>query len=124
MEFSQEAVPILRALRDDGAYAVARCHLPTSSAINWCSVFTGQPPEIHGYNLWNSQEPGIEPPHPAFGEAGAIPDLFSEGRRSLYAFAGLGTVSAKALFARAMHAAVAKRTPGPKRSQTQPPSSA
>ena len=37
---------------------------------------------------------------------------------------GFGTVSAKALLARAMNAAVAKRTPGPKRSQIQPPSSA
>ena len=38
--------------------------------------------------------------------------------------AGLGTVSAKALLAKAMNAAVAKRTPGPKRSQIQPPSNA
>ena len=38
--------------------------------------------------------------------------------------AGLGTVSAKALLARAMNAAVAKRMPGPKRSQIQPPSNA
>lgn len=37
---------------------------------------------------------------------------------------GLGTVSAKALLAKAMNAAVAKRTPGPKRSQIQPPSKA
>ncbi|MBR0056010.1 MAG: alkaline phosphatase [Kiritimatiellae bacterium] len=93
-----DAMPNLRALRDEGAYAVARCHRPTSSAINWRSVFTGQPPEIHGYNLWNSQEPGIEPPPSAFGETGAIPDLFSEVRRqrpdaylaSLYTWGGLG----------------------------------
>ncbi len=91
-------MPNLSRLRDEGVFAVARCHRPTASAINWKSVFSGLPPELHGYNLWNSKEPGIEPPACVFGPDGAMPDLFSEIRRqkpdartvSLYAWGGLG----------------------------------
>jgi predicted AlkP superfamily pyrophosphatase or phosphodiesterase len=93
-----DEMPNLSRLREEGVFAVARCHRPTASAINWKSVFSGLPPEIHGYNLWNSKAPGIEPPACAFGPDGAMPDLFSEIRRqrpeeraiSLYAWAGLG----------------------------------
>ena len=93
-----DEMPNLSRLRDEGVFAVGRCHRPTASAINWKSVFSGLPPELHGYNLWNSKEPGIEPPACVFGPDGAMPDLFSEIRRqkpdartvSLYAWGGLG----------------------------------
>lgn len=93
-----DEMPNLSRLRDEGVFAVARCHRPTASAINWKSVFSGLPPEIHGYNLWNSKAPGIEPPACALGPDGAMPDLFSEIRRqkpealtiSFYTWAGLG----------------------------------
>lgn len=93
-----DEMPNLTRLRDGGKFAVARCHRPTASAINWRSVFTGLPPEIHGFNLWNSTEPGIEPPRCAFGADGTMPDVFSEIRRqrpgartvSLFTWSGLG----------------------------------
>ncbi|MBR3086357.1 MAG: alkaline phosphatase [Kiritimatiellae bacterium] len=93
-----DEMPNLRALRDSGTYAVARCHRPTASAINWKSAFSGLPPEIHGYNLWNSTAPGIEPPDCALQPDGSLPDLVAEIRRqrpgaytaTLYTWAGLG----------------------------------
>lgn len=91
-------MPNLSALRDEGAFAVARCHRITASAINWKSVFSGLPPEIHGFAKWNSQKPDIEPPPAAATPYGASPDLFAEIRRqwpeartaSLYTWGGLG----------------------------------
>ena len=93
-----EEMPNLRALRDEGTCVVARCHRPTASAINWKSVFSGLPPEIHGYNKWNSTESSIEPPPSALASDGALPDLVAEIRRQrpdahtalLYSWGGLG----------------------------------
>lgn len=93
-----EEMPNLSALRDEGTSVVARCHRPTSSAINWKSVFSGLPPEIHGYNMWNSTESSIEPPDCVLGADGSLPDLVAEIRRqrpgsyiaTLYTWGGLG----------------------------------
>ena len=93
-----DVMPNLSRLRDEGAFAVARCHRPTASAINWKSVFSGLPPEIHGYSKWNSQNPDIEPAPSAFSGDGAMPDLFAEVRRqrpdawtaSFYTWGGVG----------------------------------
>lgn len=53
-------IPVLRGLMAEGSYTLhKRSVLPSSSAINWASIFTGQPTEIHGYTRWNSQRPDI-----------------------------------------------------------------
>ncbi|MBP5543987.1 MAG: alkaline phosphatase family protein [Kiritimatiellae bacterium] len=94
-------MPNLRALRDDGLYAVGRAHFPTLSAPNWTSVFSGLPIELHGTRD-NSGAPKVEPWRPAAGGAadGAalFADLFSELRRqepgaftvSAFAWKGIG----------------------------------
>ena len=61
-------MPNLRALRDDGLYAVGRAHFPTLSAPNWTSVFSGLPIELHGTRD-NSGAPKVEPWRPAAGGA-------------------------------------------------------
>ncbi len=76
-----DAMPNLKALRDEGLYAVGRCHRPTASAINWRSVFGGQPPEVHGFAKWNSAKSDIEPPPSALDADGRMPCIFSELRR-------------------------------------------
>ena len=93
-----DAMPNLKALRDEGVYTVGRCHRPTASAINWKSVFSGISPEIHGFTKWNSASPSIEPPAVAFDAEGRIPCIFSEIRRqtpdaytvSLFTWDGVG----------------------------------
>ena len=93
-----DEMPNLSRLRDEGVHTVARCHRPTASAINWKSVFSGFPPELHGYAKWNSQQPDIDPAPSAFGADGALPDIFAEVRRqrpddwtvSFYSWGGVG----------------------------------
>ena len=93
-----DAMPNLKAMRDDGLYTVGRCHRPTASAINWKSVFSGVSPEVHGFSKWNSAKPEIEPPSCAFDATGRMPCIFSEIRRqmpdaytaSVYTWDGVG----------------------------------
>lgn len=76
-------MPNLKALADDGLCTTARCHRITASAINWKSVFSGQPPEIHGFSKWNSKFPEIEPAPAALDSTGSMPCIFSEIRRQM-----------------------------------------
>ncbi len=76
-----DAMPNTKALRDSGLFTVARCHRITASAINWKSMFSGQPPEVHGFSKWNSSKPEIEPSAYALDAEGRMPCIFSEIRR-------------------------------------------
>ena len=69
-----ERMPNLSALRDGGLHATARCGFPTSSAINWASVFFGTTVELHGFRTWGSSKPDV----PAWGvpPGESPPDLF------------------------------------------------
>ncbi len=90
-----DEMPNLRALRDEGLYAVGRCGYPTLSAPNWTSVFSGLPIELHGTRD-NSGSPKVEPWRPTY--AREIPCVFSEVRRqepdaftvSAFAWKGIG----------------------------------
>ena len=73
-------MPNLSNLRRDGLYAVARNSYPTSSAINWATIFYGTVVEIHGYRNWNSAKPDVPPPAAAL-DGGRLPCIFSEIRR-------------------------------------------
>lgn len=53
-------MPTLSRLRDEGLYTVGRCSFPTSSGINWPSIFTGTIAELHGFRD-NSGKPEVEP---------------------------------------------------------------
>ena len=55
-------MPTVKSLMENGCYTLhKRSTMPSSSATNWATFFMGVPPEMHGYNAWNSREPAIEP---------------------------------------------------------------
>lgn len=52
-----------------------RSVLPSSSAVNWATMFMGASPEIHGYTEWGSQTPEI--PSAEVNHHGIFPTIFS-----------------------------------------------
>lgn len=69
-------VPSIRALMAEGCYTMKkRTVLPSSSAVNWASMFNGSAPEIHGYTTWNSRTPEI--PSAVTNEHGIFPTIYS-----------------------------------------------
>jgi predicted AlkP superfamily pyrophosphatase or phosphodiesterase len=53
-------MPTLRKLMAEGAYTLEnRSVLPSSSAVNWSSMFMGAGPELHGYTEWGSRTPEL-----------------------------------------------------------------
>ena len=58
-------MPNFNRLMKEGASTLNnRSILPSSSAPNWASMFTGVGPELHGYTTWGSKTPEIPPLHP------------------------------------------------------------
>ena len=69
-------MPNLKKLMADGSYTLKkRSVLPSSSAVNWASMFMGAGPEIHGYTQWNSRTPEI--PSRVVNKHGIFPTIFS-----------------------------------------------
>ena len=59
-----------------GCYTLKkRSVLPSSSAVNWASMFNGAGPEIHGYTEWGSRTPEI--PSMVTNEHGIFPTIYS-----------------------------------------------
>lgn len=53
-------MPMLRKLISEGASTMQnRSVLPSSSAVNWASMFMGACPELHGYTEWGSRTPEL-----------------------------------------------------------------
>lgn len=74
--FHAEDLPAIKSLMDEGCWTLKkRSVLPSSSAINWASMFMGVGTELHGYTEWNSETPEIEPI--AVNERGISPTIFS-----------------------------------------------
>ena len=58
-----------------GAYTLKkRSALPSSSAINWASMFMGAGPELHGYTEWGSKTPEL--PSRVLNKNGIFPTVF------------------------------------------------
>ncbi len=69
-------MPEVKALMDRGAWTLKkRSVLPSSSAINWASIFMGVGTEGHGYTQWGSQTPEI--PSIALSKNGIFPTIFT-----------------------------------------------
>lgn len=69
-------IPNIKSLMDAGCYTLEkRSVLPSSSAINWASMFNGAGTEIHGYTEWGSRTPEI--PSRVVNEHGIFPTIFS-----------------------------------------------
>ena len=69
-------MPNVKKLMADGAYTLKkRSVLPSSSAVNWASMFMGAGPEIHGYTTWNSKTPDL--PSRVLNSHGIFPTICS-----------------------------------------------
>lgn len=68
-------IPNLKKLMQEGAYTLEkRSVLPSSSAVNWASMFMGAGPELHGYTEWGSQKPEL--PSRELNQHGIFPTVF------------------------------------------------
>lgn len=64
-----------RQLLERGSYTLEnRSVLPSSSAVNWASMFMGAGPELHGYTEWGSRTPEL--PSRTVTEHGIFPDIY------------------------------------------------
>ena len=53
-------MPNVKMMMEEGSYTLGkRSVMPSSSAINWATIFNGLPTEQHGYGRWNSSKPEI-----------------------------------------------------------------
>ena len=74
-------IPNIRSLMQRGCYTLHdRSVLPSSSAVNWASMFNGSCPELHGYTTWNSKVPEI--PSSELSEHLIFPSVFTLLRRA------------------------------------------
>lgn len=72
-------IPNIRCLMDSGSYTLKkRTVLPSSSAVNWASMYMGAGSELHGYCEWGSQVPDL--PSRVVNKDGIFPTIFSELR--------------------------------------------
>lgn len=74
-------MPNVKKLMSEGSYTLKkRSVLPSSSAVNWASMFMGAGPELHGYTEWGSQVPEL--PSRVLDEDGIFPTVFGLLRRA------------------------------------------
>lgn len=74
-------MPNVKKLMNDGSYTLKkRSVLPSSSAVNWASMYMGAGPELHGYTEWGSQTPEL--PSRVTNKNGIFPTVFSLLRES------------------------------------------
>lgn len=74
--FEKGKFPNIREMMKKGSYSLkARAVLPSSSAVNWMSMLTGSPPEMHGFTTWGSETPEI--PSRVLNENGIYPSIFN-----------------------------------------------
>lgn len=68
-------MPTVRKLMAEGAWDVkSRSVLPSSSAVNWASMFMGAGPELHGYTTWGSRTPEL--PSRVLNSDNRFPNIF------------------------------------------------
>lgn len=67
--------PNIKKLMADGSYTLKkRSVLPSSSAVNWASMFMGAGPELHGFTEWGSQKPEL--PSHEISHYGLFPSIW------------------------------------------------
>lgn len=68
-------MPRVKALMENGCYTLEkRTVLPSSSAVNWASIFMGAGPELHGYTEWGSKVPELK--SRTIGNYGIFPNIW------------------------------------------------
>lgn len=79
--FEKSDMPFVKELTTKGAWTLEkRSVLPSSSAINWASLFMGVGPEVHGYLNWGSKHPELTQPTGADKINGIFPTIFQQAR--------------------------------------------
>lgn len=75
-DFNAEEVPNIKSFMEEGCWTLKkRSVLPSSSAINWASMFMGVGTELHGYTTWGSKTPELE--SRVVNSHGIMPTMFS-----------------------------------------------
>ena len=73
--FEKAEMPNVKKLAEEGSYTLKkRAVLPSSSAVNWASMFMGAGPELHGYTEWGSKIPEL--PSRVIGKNNIFPTIF------------------------------------------------
>lgn len=68
-------MPNVKKLMEEGSYTLKkRSVLPSSSAVNWASMFMGAGPELHGFTDWGSKEPDL--PSRELSHYGLFPSIW------------------------------------------------
>lgn len=68
-------MPNVKKLMLEGSYTHSkRTVLPSSSAVNWASMFMGAGPELHGFTTWGSQKPDL--PSKELSHYGMFPSVW------------------------------------------------
>jgi predicted AlkP superfamily pyrophosphatase or phosphodiesterase len=68
-------MPNVKRMMGNGSYTLKmRSVLPSSSAVNWASMFMGASPELHGYTTWGSRTPEL--PSRELNQNGIFPTIF------------------------------------------------
>lgn len=68
-------MPTFRSFMAEGSYDLkSRTVLPSSSAVNWASMFMGAGPELHGYTEWGSRVPEL--PSRVVNNDNRFPNIF------------------------------------------------
>lgn len=74
-------MPHVKSLMEQGCHTLQkRAVLPSSSAVNWASMFMGACPELHGYTEWGSKTPEI--PSRVKGDNDIFPTIFQLLRKA------------------------------------------
>lgn len=74
--YEKANIPNIKKLAREGSYTLSkRTVLPSSSAVNWASMFMGAGPELHGYTTWGSKTPEL--PSRVLNENQIFPTIFS-----------------------------------------------
>lgn len=80
--YDQSEMPYTKQLAAEGALTLKkRAVLPSSSAVNWASIFMGVGPEVHGYLNWGSKAPEMQQPTGTVTKDNIFPTVFQEARR-------------------------------------------
>lgn len=74
--WDESVMPVTKGLAAEGAYTVEkRSVLPSSSTINWASMFMGVPTEVHGW-VSNDHDPNFQQPTGAIVKNNIMPTVF------------------------------------------------
>ena len=95
-------MPNVKKAMAEGSYTLEkRSVLPSSSAVNWASMFMGAGPELHGYTEWGSKTPEL--PSREISHYGIFPSVWGLLRDQypkaeigyIYEWVGMGFLAEK-----------------------------